>query len=654
MSRFFKQPLGFLFFFYLLTVFGCVTAQPAKSTLKKKETAQLSSARSDLDNGRFRQAIAKLTELLEAHPEMDQLYFYRSVGHKGRYAFDRAAEDVRRGIALSQRPSARAEQELGEVLSMAGDFGGAKEAFQRALAITRESGREERVVMARARLERARIADSLASNPVPFSPTPVAGGVNSTDHFEYHPSISVDGRRLLFTRRVNREQEDFYFAIRSADGGWGEAQPLAGLNTAFDEGAQAVSADGRYLVYTSCNSPGRDRGCDLFATTRTAKGTYGTAAPLDARINTAHYEAQPTLSYDGRFLVFSSNRPGGRGGADLYISGRRPDGAWSTPVNMGSLNTTGDEQYPYWAADGKSLYFTSSGHPGLGGDDLFVTRLQADNTWSAPRNLGYPINSAENETNMFIPISADTAYYSRRYYDPDTEEIQINLYQFGLPEDLRPAPATYLRARVYDAETEQPLSATITLEALAEDQPPKSYTTDDSGGFLTILPIGNEYAFTVAKEGYLFTAQRVRVRDGTLAEPFEVAIPLSRVAAPVVADNKESDGSTVFANVLFASGSADLLPVSFTELNYLAEALLREPNFRVVISGHTDDVGTEGDNLDLSERRAESVKYYLVNAGISAGRIDTAGYGEARPIAGNDSSDGRAENRRTTFRLLTD
>ena len=637
-------------FYYclLLLASACVTAQPNGNELKRKDQKLLSEVRNQLEARRWSAAGVSLDKLIASYPDNSQLYYLRSTVRNARFDYVAAAEDIQAGINADPKANGRAYQELGEALSKAGEFARAKEAYDTALELRLAAGRETTIARARVQAERARIADSLARNPVPFTPTEVPGLINTKASFEYHPTLSVDGKRLIFTRRVNREQEDFYVSERTEDGPWKEATPLPGINTAYDEGAQTVTADGSYMVYTSCNSPSGSPGCDLYESYWDGK-SWSPGSPItDEGINTQHYEAQPSLTNNGRYLMFSSKRPGGKGGADLYISGRLTSGGWSRPIPIVKLNTPGNEQYPFWAADGERVFFTSDGLPGLGGDDLFYTQLTEDNKFTEPQNLGYPINTAENETNMFIPLSAEVAYYSKRYFDAETEQMQIDLFQFPLPLHLRPRPATYVKASVTDAVTGRPLEASVSVQATTTNQLAYRQTTDAAGSFLTVLPAGNAYAFLVDKPGYLYYSERFTpVADATPDNPFLVNIALRPLP-----DEPTESAPTTFNNVLFTTGSAELLRVSITELQRLADALLERPDLRVRIGGHTDDIGDEADNLALSNARAAAVKAYLVEAGVATDRVETQGYGETEPVATNDTEGGRSQNRRTTFQWI--
>lgn len=648
-----------LFVFILILVGSCAVAQPrpALASLKKKDQKTLAEARSALDLGKFAIALPLLNGLIEKNPTEPGLRYLRAIAHRETGGFEAAISDIRQGITSGGKVSSSVHKELGELYRMNGQFGEAVAAYEDYVAAIKTSGKggADRLVKAESILSRARTAADLASDPVPFNPQPVAGGVNSTEHLEYFPNLSVDGERMIFTRRVNRKEEDFYLSERQPDGKWSEARPLAGVNTEFDEGAQSITADGHYLVFTACGRPDGAGSCDLYHSFKNDKGAWSVPRNLGSTINTRDYESQPSVSADGQLLFFSSKRPGGQGGADLYVSGRLPNGRWSDPVNLGpKINTPGNDQYPFWASDGKTLFFTSDGHPGLGGDDLFRAELTPDNKWTTPTNLGYPINTADNETNLFVALGGDVAYFSKGTRLPRTGKMDVDIYQFDLPPALRPAAATYVEAMVVDAETGEPLAATVRLRATDQATPPTTRQTGASGSFLAVLPAGRDYALTVDHPGYLFFTDRFSLADGfTQEDPYRLKIALLPVKDVVLApETEEADGSIALRNVLFASGSAELLPVSSDELDRLAELLTKAAGFKVAIAGHTDDVGELETNQLLSEARAAAVKTYLVEQGIADERITTVGYGESRPVADNASEEGRRRNRRTTFKLL--
>ncbi|MEL6355424.1 MAG: OmpA family protein, partial [Bacteroidota bacterium] len=317
-------------------------------------------------------------------------------------------------------------------------------------------------------------------------------------------------------------------------------------------------------------------------------------------------------------------------------------------VNLGrTLNTTGNDEFPFLHGDGQTLYFTSSGHPGMGGMDLFVVRLGADNRWNSLENLGYPINTNDNETGIFVTLDGNEAFFSREL-PAEGGSPNIDIYTFGLPENARPISATYVQATVIDAVSKQPLEADVRLRVMDEDRAPRLQRTSENGSFTIVLPTGKNYALSVEQPGYLpYSSQFSLEGSNAPDDPYRLTIELQPTDQNIL-----PDAPIVLRNVLFASGSAKLLEVSFPELDRLANLLTSTPRLKIEIGGHTDDVGSDSDNQQLSEARAKAVYNYLLEKEISENRLSFVGYGESRPIADNTTSAGRTENRRTEFRII--
>lgn len=611
----------------------------------KKDKALLHEARQLVNLQNYGPAITILDKLIERNPINIDLYYMRGALQKELRRYPGAISDFLRGIGLSEDYKKGIYLDLGETHLLNKDATAAKKSFQRFLNIVGPN--DPAYAKASELLKHAEVVESLMANPVPFAPEPLAGAINTREHMEYFPSLSVDGTRMIFVRRLNQVEEDFFESIRLEDGSWGPPQPLEYVNSPYNEGAQTVSADGSLIVYTICHKPGTRGGCDLYFTERTEKG-WTRVANMGSNINTRWDESQPTLSADGNLLFFSSTRGGGQGAADIWGSARNERGDWSPPINLGpTINTKGDDRYPFFHPDGKSLYFTSDGHPGMGGQDLFVSTLGADNRWGKPRNLGYPINTEEEETNIFIDLAGRRAYFAKQARG-DAKNNDIDIYTFELPEEVRPTPVTYVRATVVDAESKKELEAEVLLRSMDEAVAPKKYKTTENGTFLIVLPAGKNYALTVEQDGYFPYSKQFSLDEGYAPEnPYEVRIELR----PAVADNLPRDEAIVLRNVLFNTGSAELLPVSYPELDRLYELLTDLPDIKIEIGGHTDNVGSEAANLQLSEDRAKAVRQYLMERGIPAERLEYRGYGESDPTADNDTSAGRAENRRTEFRV---
>lgn len=507
----------------------------------------------------------------------------------------------------------------------------------------------------RARIERyladATIGAELIENPVPFDPVSVGEGIN-TPGKEYLPSFTADGRLLVYTVNYNG-QEDFFYSTRDDEGNWTAGQPLPGVNTRNNEGAQSIAADGKTLVFTSCQRKDGYGSCDLYISYK-VNGQWTPAENMGDRINSRQWDTQPSLSANGRWLYFASNRPGGVGKSDIWRSQRLADGSWSLPENLGPpINTPNDDEAPFLHADGQTLYFMSKGHSGLGEFDLFYSRRTAGGQWGAPHNLGYPINTTAAEGALVVSLDGKTAYYTTDKNTPADGPVNLDIYQFPLYPAARPQAVTYLEGLVIDADSKKPLSeVAVAIEPSDDTSVAHQVTTDSDGRFLLVLPAGQDYAFRAQKEGYLFFSDRFVLGDGlSQAEPYQLEIPLQLI--PDEAEGLAEEGApVVLRNVLFASGSAELLPESSRELDVLAALLLDYPDLHIRINGHTDNVGEEMDNLALSEARARAVYDYLVEQEIAPERLAFVGFGESRPIATNDTAAGRALNRRTEFEVI--
>jgi outer membrane protein OmpA-like peptidoglycan-associated protein len=488
--------------------------------------------------------------------------------------------------------------------------------------------------------------------PVPFDPKPLNAAVN-TRNAEYCPIISVDGKSLIFNRVVNG-QEDFYIS-RMENEVWQAATPIEELNSPYNEGASSFSADGQYMVFTACNRPEGLGQCDLFFAFR-QNGQWETPRNLGTPVNSRHWDSQPSLSSDGRVLVFASDRPGGQGGRDLWWTQKTDAGTWADPVNLGeNINTSGDEQSPFFHADGKTLYFMSDGWPGMGGFDLFVARLQSDGTWSKPANLGYPINTFANEGALTVSLDGTKAWFDSDFRSPESGipidprlKGNADIFSFELYPEARPVPVTYLKAQVSDARDQSPLQANAGLIRLSDQQLVSSSLTSETGTLLLCIPAGHPYALNISRPGYAFHSENFELTDVRSAlDPFLLNIALQPLTA--AKNDVEQSDPVILKNIFFETGSASLLPASLPELQKLLGLMRENPSLSIQIQGHTDNVGTTADNQQLSEDRARAVYEYLSSQGIAPERLTYIGFGETQPIAPNDTEAGRKDNRRTAF-----
>jgi outer membrane protein OmpA-like peptidoglycan-associated protein/tetratricopeptide (TPR) repeat protein len=435
---------------------------------------------------------------------------------------------------------------------------------------------------------------------------------------------------------------------------WSKARRAPGkINTWENEGTTSVYMGpslNEELYFTVCNQGGFGS-CDLFVS-KIAPNTaaeaelelknnqlkmWGPRANLGESVNSASWDAQPSVSGDGQMLIFASSRPGGFGGKDLWVS-RKVRGRWTSPKNLGpKINTSSDEEAPFIHYDGRTLYFSSNGHPGYGGHDLFIARLDDQDQWSKPTNLGVGVNTESDDVGFYVDALAEKAYFASARPGGFGG---LDIYEMYLPEKFKPSPVSYLRGIVRDAETKAPLVAKVRLVDLITQ---KTLYEDSVQQFLIPIVAGKNYALHSSRSGYLFDSRNFQPTQTELNNPFEVTALLSPLKLNQV---------ITLNNIFFDVDKFDLKPESEVELKTMLWLLNSNPKMKLEISGHTDNTGTEIRNKTLSENRASAVKMYLVNAGISVDRIVSKGYGSSKPAASNETEEGRARNRRIEARIL--
>ena len=473
--------------------------------------------------------------------------------------------------------------------------------------------------------------------------TPLPPTIN-TSAFEYLPAIPATGDFMVFTRRV-QGQEDFFIS-EFESGEWGPSRPISDLNTHENEGAHCVSADGSLLVFTACGRKDGIGSCDLYFSSQLGK-KWSRPGNLGPQVNSKAWDGQPSFSADGKTLYFSSSRPGGIGGRDIYSIRRTADG-WASPVNLEAINTKDDEESPFIHPDNQTLYFMSTGHPGFGGSDLFLSRKQGTR-WTEPINMGPGINTEGNEGAIHIDINGSTGYFAREKTADNGKDRDIDIYTYPIPPDKRPTPATYAQITVLDAQTKKVIMAAVDVFNLTDSLPFTRARTNEEGKLLICIAKGKDYAINIDKQGYIPFSENINLEaPGSILKPY----PMEAYLRPISEERADSAGEVfVLRNIFFETGSAQLLEKSFFELNKLVDLLESTPDLKLEIQGHTDNVGSTEANQDLSLDRAKSVFDFLVNAGISDDRLIYQGYGEKDPIAPNDTEMGRQQNRRTAFKI---
>ena len=503
-------------------------------------------------------------------------------------------------------------------------------------------------------IENADFANQAVKIPVPFSPVNMGSTINTSDE-EYFPTITADGKTFLFTRRVKTVtasgeqsmQEDFYQS-KWEKKAWNNSIPVTEINTGGNEGAPALSADGQYLFFTACEELFESIGarktkgsCDIFLSKK-AGVKFTEPRNLNAPINTGSWESQPSFSSDGRTLYFvrKINSAGNIGQSDIFVSHVGDNFLWSDPVSVSDLiNTPDDEISVFVHPDDQTLYFSSNGHPGMGGMDIFMSRKDSTGKWNKPVNIGYPINTVNDENSFLVSPDGESAFFAS---DREGGFGGLDLYQFQLYEKVRPQPVTYMKGKVYDSETKKNLSASFELLDLATGKIVVSSTSNSiTGEFIVALPTGKSYALNVSKDGYLFYSDNFQLKNVKSAkDPFLKDVPMKPI---------KTGESIVLNNIFYDTDKFDLKPESKIELGKLISFLNKNSKIKFEISGHTDTVGTKQYNQVLSEKRAKSVYDFLINNGIVESRMSSKGFGDSKPVAENKTESGRSKNRRTEF-----
>lgn len=473
-----------------------------------------------------------------------------------------------------------------------------------------------------------------------FAPQNMGDAINSTES-EYFPSLTIDEKEFVFTRKLNGTNEDFFSSLKK-NNDWTKATAMQGnVNTPQNEGAQNISLDGQMLVFTACLRPDGLGSCDIYISYLEKDG-WSEGINAGRNINTDQWESQPCLSPDKRDLYFASRRPGGYGGSDIYVSHLQANGKWGEAENLGpEINTAGDEQCPFIHADNQTLYFTSNFWPGYGDDDLFFIQKNATGAWANRQNLGYPINTINKEGTLFITANGKTAYYAS---DKTDTKGGLDIYSFELREDIRPYKTNWVKGKVADKKTLAGLPATVELIDLASQQIISKLQTDEQGNYLVTLPTGKDYVFNVNKKGYLFYSDNFSLQNKPADTSYEKNILLHPI---------EANASITLNNIFFDLNKFDLKPASAIELNKVVQLMNDNPTVKIEISGHTDNVGKPADNIILSNNRAKTVVAYLINKRIAPARLTYKGLGQTQPVADNKTEEGKAKNRRTELKILS-
>lgn len=488
------------------------------------------------------------------------------------------------------------------------------------------------------------IKANLYANPVPFEPKAVQK--ISTRDPEYLPYISPDNELAFFTRRFEMQDknmltpqsvEKFMIAHLQPDGTYDSGKPMQdpfNQGTSNNEGGASITIDNKYLYFTVNDKGNFDLCYSVFS-----YGYWGEITNMGPLVNDpVQWDSQPTVSSDGKTIYFASARDS-VGGIDIYYTQKDDTGNWKRARRMGSpINTEFNEKSPFLHSDSKTLYFSSDGLPGLGGYDIFMSKMDENGNWGKPVNLGFPINTEADEVGFFVSTDGKTGYYASNKINGGTGGYDI--YSFELHPKVRPNKVYFQKGDVNGEENEEVIAATIEIRDAVTNKLTKIDVDSISGEFAFVVDFSNDLILSVKKEGYAFESQYISQKDSGNYKPVKQDIEMEKL---------EVGGQYTINDILFGTNSFVINDTIQSILTEFADYLRKSPRLKVALHGHTDNIGNPATNIELSENRARAVYDFLLDKGISASRLSYKGFGETKPIASNSTEEGRAKNRRTVF-----
>ena len=617
------------------------------ATKSKKAIELYTEADNFRVRGQFSQAIGLLNEAIKKDREFVEAYYRLGIIYMTLKDFPQAIRNLEKGLSLTDdlRKQKIFWYDLGESYFTVGEYDKAEKILSDFLkAENQNRGKVERAKLLMTNIRFARDNQNKASA---YRQRPLSDTVNAFV-MQYFPVLTADQQQLIFTRRMGGgpgDDEDLVISKKDGRGRWLVPESISkNINSDLNEGTSTISADGRKLIFTSCVGRQGYGSCDLYQSVRVGH-EWTKPINLGPNVNSSEWESQPSLSADGRTLYFISDRRGGMGRRDIWVSLLNEKGEWTKAKNIGKpINTIYDEISPFIHVNNRVLYFASNGLVGFGGYDLFFSEKDSAARWTDPKNIGSPINNHEDQFSLFITADGKRGYYSHEEVK-DAGYTVSQIYEIDIPEENQIRyKSNYVKGVVRDKQTREPLAASIELINLRTNEIESLVSSDSiSGHYLMVLTQGAEYALYVNKRGYLFRSLNFNYSERKDYEPIVLDIDLE----------KASEGTTaILENIFFDLDKYDLKDKSVTELQKIVRFLKENPGLKVEVSGHTDNSGAETYNLQLSERRAQAVYNYLVANGIASERLRLRGYGAGKPIADNNTEEGKQKNRRIEFKLI--
>lgn len=643
-----RGGVSFLFICFFFS-FSCFAQTSRYTTESKAAIRNYENGLHAYDARDFEKAIKELQQSINKDENFVEAYILLASVYEDTGENEKAIEQYNKSFAVNESFFPNNYIRVAALEIKTGKYEEAKAHYEKYLMLKTNSIEMQK--RAQQGIANCRFAHKAIKHPVPFNPVNLGAGINTSES-EYYASLTIDQKEIIFTRDIKDanspmgHQEDFYISS-IANNKWQPAKNLgAPLNTVLNEGGPSISADGRILFFTACDREGGKGSCDIYLAQRNSDNNWTKAINLGTPVNTGAWETQPSFSSDGKTLYFirGTYDRSRRMQQDIYYSVFQTDRTWSEPKALiNKINTPGREESVFIHPDNQTLYFSSDGHTGMGGMDIYLSRRDTNGEWGEPVNLGYPINTSGDENSLIVSPDGKIAFFSS---DRTGGFGGLDLYSFDLYEAARPLTVSYVKAHVTDASTNENLAAGFEIIDVESGKIIVSNTTDKKRGeFLASLPSGKNYMLNVNKEGYLFYSDYFECKNASDEQhAFVLDIKLSKPKA---------GEHVVLKNVFFDVNKFDLKKESTAELNKLIAFLKNNPTSKIEISGHTDNTGDKTTNQKLSENRAKAVYDFLISQNIPVSRLTFKGYGDAKPITSNDTAEGKAQNRRTEFTIIS-
>ncbi len=546
---------------------------------------------------------------------------------------EESVKELQESLAIDTNSQLQQLYILGRLYEETGDFEKALWAYRTVI----KKGIHYQGLVQRAMASLSALEDKtqLFKNDYSIELTPMPEGINTAGH-EALGRWTIDGKELIFTRWIDR-QEDLFVGRFNEEGKLIRVDEVS-FNSEFSEGGHTISPDGKYIVFTSCDRQDGLGGCDLYLSVLN-NNEWTKPMNMGPAFNSAGWDSEPVFGIDGQSIYFASTRPGGFGGSDIWLVRELSPGKWSPPSNAGpQINTSDNEESPFISFDGRTIYFMRDGNKGLGGFDLYLAHTGIDGKWKEAQNMGAPINSGADEGALAVHPDGRRALITRK-----TVDRKNDLFEFELPLQFRSTPVQVLYVHVTDRETSKPIRAQLELfDVRGGDTVRVSQKGDENGNITMTLDQNKSYGLISSAEGYIMHSSNLPA-DTAAVRNLEINMTSLKDAV---------DKPIVLKNIFFETGSSKLLQSSHTELNKLLMTLRNNPLMKMEIRGHTDNVGTDDYNQQLSEDRAKSVYQFLIDNGIDSSRLSYKGFGELQPVSENETESGRQVNRRTEFVIV--